>query len=71
MLFYKRSTAPATATATVVTRRKPQRNDHRNASEESLLARQLAAARVHAERQRAAQLSSFERALMQAWATDY
>ena len=70
MIFYKRSTAPVTATATV-TRRKPQRNDHRNASEESLLARQLAAARVHAERQRAAQLSSFERELMQAWATDY
>ena len=68
-MFYKSSTR---STATVAAaRRKPQRNDHRNASEDHLLARQLTEARQQAERDRAAQLSSFERELLQAWATDY
>ena len=68
-MFYKRS-SQSTAVATV-SRRKPLRNDHRNASEDQLLARQLTEARQQAERDRAAQLSSFERELLQAWATDY
>jgi len=68
-MFYKSSTR-STAT-TIAARRKPQRNDHRNASEDQLLARQLTEARQQAERDRAAQLSSFERELLQAWATDY
>jgi hypothetical protein len=69
-MFYKSSTR---STATVVAaRRKPaQRNDHRNASEDQLLARQLTEARRQAETARAAQLSAFERELLQAWATDY
>jgi hypothetical protein len=68
-MFYKRST-PSTSAA-VVSRRKPQRNDHRNGSEEQLLVRQLAAARMQAERERAAQLSAFERDMLQAWAQEY
>ena len=69
-MFYKSSTR-STAT-NIAARRKPaQRNDHRNASEDQLLARQLTQARQQAERDRAAQLSSFERELLQAWATDY
>jgi hypothetical protein len=70
-MFYKRSTQ-STAGTVVAARRKPaSRNDHRNASEDQLLARQLTEARRQAERDRAAQLSSFERELLQAWATDY
>ena len=68
-MFYKRSTQ-STASA-VATRRKPARNDHRNASEEQLLVRQLAAARLQAERERATQLSAFERDMLQAWAQEY
>jgi hypothetical protein len=68
-MFYKTSTR---STATLVAaRRNPQRNDHRNAREDQLLARQLTEARRQAELARAAQLSSFERELLQAWATDY
>ena len=70
-MFYKRSTQ-STASAVVTARRKPgQRNDHRNAGEEQLLVRQLAAARMQAERERAAQLSAFERDMLQAWAQEY
>ena len=68
-MFYKRSTQ-STAVATV-TRRKPVRTDHRNASEGQLLVAQLAAARLQAERERAAQLSAFERDMFQAWAQEY
>ena len=69
-MFYKRS-SPSTATA-VATRRKPAlRNDHRNASDGELLVRQLAAARMQAERERASQLSAFERDMLQAWAQEY
>lgn len=68
-MFYKRS-SQSTATA-VATRRKPLRNDHRNASDGELLVRQLAAARMQAERERAAQLSAFERDMLQAWAQEY
>jgi hypothetical protein len=69
-MFYKRSTQSATAAA-VAARRKPLRNDHRNASEGQLLVAQLAAARLQAERERAAQLSAFERDMLQAWAQEY
>ena len=69
-MFYKSSTR-STATKIAARRKPAQRNDHRNASEDQLLARQLTEARVQAELARAAQLSSFERELLQAWATDY
>ena len=69
-MFYKRSTQ-STASAVVTARRKPVRTDHRNASEEHLLVRQLTEARLQAERERAAQLSAFERDMLQAWAQEY
>jgi hypothetical protein len=70
MLFYKSANRSTAATA-VATRRKPQRADHRNEGDGQLLVRQLAAARMQAERERAAQLSAFERELLLAWAQDY